>query len=162
MNSTVVQFLDALNPGALWVTGSGLVRHANRAAQDAALTLGGALVDPDLARAVRATVLDSAPRSVDALGLYSAEIGQFLQFRCQVLQDLSGDGAFVIIDAGIEDEAPVRRATDCRQVPLSATSVVGMAHQSELERRHNRRVTGPRRMAEHSPRVVQPQHCPAE
>ena len=54
MNSTVVQFLDALNPGALWVTGSGLVRHANRAAQDAALTLGGALVDPDLARAVRA------------------------------------------------------------------------------------------------------------
>jgi len=162
MNSTVVQFLDALTPGALWVTGSGLVRHANQAAHDAGLTMGGALVDPDLARAVRAIALGAEPRSVDAMGLYSPESGQFLQFRCQVLRALFGDGAFVIVDADFENERSMRGAPDCRQVPLSDPSVSGQSHRKALERRHNRQVTGPRRMAEHSLRVVQPQHCPAE
>jgi len=162
MNSTVVQFLDALNPGALWVTGSGLVRYANRAAHDAGLTMGDAIVDPDLARAVRATVLDSAFRSVEAVGPYSSECGQFPQFRCQVLRAPSGDGALVIIDGDFADEGALRRAADCRQVPLSDLSLSGRAPQLGLERRHNRRVTGPRRMAEHSRRVVQPQHRPAE
>lgn len=155
MNSTVVQFLDALGPGALWVNAAGHVRHANRVARGTGLTLGGAIVDPDLARAVKATALDTAPRTVDALGLYSPGSAQFVQFRCQVLRAAHGDGAIVFIEGEGHGGPVVRDSEDCRQVPLPGPCVDLRAHQNAFEQRHNRRVTGQRRMS-------QAQHRPAE
>jgi hypothetical protein len=98
MHSTLAELLENLKPGLLWVSGAGVVRYANGdAAARTGLAPGRKLYDPDLLRAVNATVSGRAPRAITVSGTPSQQGGPIPELKCRVIPGLSADDAFVLI-----------------------------------------------------------------
>ena len=98
MHATLIELLENLKPGLLWVRIDGAVRYANReAAARTGLAVGRKLCDPDLARAVTAAVAGRMPRMVTAVGHPSQPGGAAPELQCRVVPGFSSDDAFVLI-----------------------------------------------------------------
>ncbi len=100
MHATLVELLENLKPGLLWVGRDGAVRYANGdASQRTGLVPGRRLYDPDLARAVTGAVAAKAPHEVRAYGVPAQQGGPVPELQCRVVPGLSADDAFVLIAA---------------------------------------------------------------
>lgn len=97
MHPTLVELLENLKPGLLWVQRDGLVRFANAdAVRRTGLVVGRRLYDPDLVKAVAAAVATQTPGAVNAVG---GGGGTASEISCRVLPGLSRDDAFVLLAA---------------------------------------------------------------
>lgn len=98
MHPTMIELLEQLPQGLLWVGSDGVVRHANRAAvRTVGLLAGRRLEHHELARAVVATAVDGRERQV-RLPLATSVSGVSLaEVDCRVLPGLDGDDAFVLL-----------------------------------------------------------------
>lgn len=99
MHSSLAELLENMKSGLLWVQRDGVVRYANGiAAARTGLAPGRKIYDPDLAKAVAATVAGQAPRVVSAIGAGSAQPGGVsTELACRVIPGLARDDAFVLI-----------------------------------------------------------------
>lgn len=97
MHASLAELLENLKPGLLWVTRDGVVRYANAdAANRTGLATGRRIYDPDLSRAVVASVTGRVPRTVSAAGApVDGAVGS--ELKCRVIPGLSSDDAFVLI-----------------------------------------------------------------
>lgn len=111
MRFDYADLLDKENPGLLWVSRQGMVRHANAcAASQTALSAGQSLYDPDLARAVDSVAKRGVPVEVTAMGSYCAGDRTFKELRCRVIPGTTPDDVFVII--GTVDTVQRPKAAD--------------------------------------------------
>jgi hypothetical protein len=102
MHSSLAELLENMKSGLLWVQRDGVVRYANgNAAARTGLAPGRKIYDPDLAKAVAATVAGQAPRVVSAIGASGAQAaGAPAELACRVIPGLARDDAFVLIGKG--------------------------------------------------------------
>ncbi|MFO1270867.1 MAG: sensor histidine kinase [Rubrivivax sp.] len=98
MHSSLAELLENLKSGLLWVQRDGVVRYANgNASARTGLAPGRKVYDPDLARAVAATVAGQAPRVVNAVASHPGSENGTQSLACRVLPGLARDDAFVLI-----------------------------------------------------------------
>jgi len=98
MHASLTELLENLKPGLLWVSREGVVRYANGdATERTGLAIGRKLYDPDLSRAVSATVAAKVPRAVNAMGRAQEAGAGAPDLACRVIPGLSADDAFVLI-----------------------------------------------------------------
>jgi signal transduction histidine kinase len=98
MHASLAELLENLRPGLLWVARDGMVRYANaEAGVRTGLATGRRLFDPDLLRAVEASVAGRVPRAVSAVGLAAAPGAAPAELKCRVIPGLANDDAFVLI-----------------------------------------------------------------
>jgi len=108
MHSTLVELMENLRSGMLWVSRDGIVRYANgEAGARTGLAAGQKLYDPDMARAVHAVVAGRAARGVTAMGSPPQQGGAIPELKCRVIPGLAADDAFVLIgkDPGADHAA---------------------------------------------------------
>lgn len=136
MHASLAELLENLKPGLLWVQRDGLVRYANAdACARTGLAAGRKLYDPDLARALAATVGGQVPRTVNA----AAAGGGPAPLACRVLPGLARDDAFVLIDAGPADGSSFDNLmqvirSDLRDPLRQAAQAVMLAQQPDADR----------------------------
>lgn len=98
MHATLAELLENLKPGLLWVSREGVVRYANGdASARTGLAPGRKLYDPDLSRAVAASVAGQVPRAVKSVGSARAPGDAPSELACRVIPGLTADDAFVLI-----------------------------------------------------------------
>ena len=98
MHASLVELLENLKPGLLWVSRDGVVRYANAdAGVRCGLTTGRQLFDPGLRRAVTEAVADKTARHVASLGVSAGNGAAPRELQCHVLPGLSTDDAFVLV-----------------------------------------------------------------
>ena len=108
MHASLAELLENLKPGLLWVTRDGLVRYANAdASARTGLATGRKLFDPDLVRAVTASITGRVPRAVTAVGTVGAGGAALSELKCRVIPGLANDDAFVLVapDPGQDEGA---------------------------------------------------------
>lgn len=127
MHASLAELLENMKSGLLWVQRDGVVRYANGTASTrTGLAPGRKLYDPDLAKAVAATVAGQAPRAVSAIGASAGgPAGASTELNCRVLPGLARDDAFVLIaneagDGSAYDNLMQVIRSDLRD-PLAAT-----------------------------------------
>jgi signal transduction histidine kinase len=98
MHASLAELLENLKSGLLWVARDGEVRYANaEAGVRTGLATGRRLFDPDLMRAVEASVTGRVPRAVTAVGLPAAPDAAPSELKCRVIPGMAKDDAFVLI-----------------------------------------------------------------
>ena len=98
MNASLAELLENLKSGLLWVARDGAVRYANgEAGTRTGLATGRRLFDPDMKRAVEASVDGRVPRAVTAVGLPATPGAAPAELKCRVIPGLAKDDAFVLI-----------------------------------------------------------------
>ena len=106
MHASVVELLENLKPGLLWVTLDGMVRYANADARArTGLGIGRRLFDHDLTRAVTAVISRGEARAVTATGLTGQDGQARGELKCRVIPGLAGDDAFLLFAPGDEQVA---------------------------------------------------------
>ncbi len=148
MHASLAELLENLRPGMLWVAKDGLVRYANAdAGVRTGLSTGRRLFDPDMSRAVAASVVDKQPREVKAVGLAAGPGKGPSELNCRVIPGLAADDAFVLISpqggkeqgAGFDNlmqairsdvSEPLRKAQ--RALANNATRASGSAEEATL------------------------------
>ena len=99
MHASLAELLENLKPGLLWVARGGVVRYSNaEAGVRTGLATGRRLFDPDLLRAVEASVAGRVPRALTSVGLPAAPGGAPTELKCRVIPGLASDDAFVLIN----------------------------------------------------------------
>ncbi len=129
MHSSLAELLENMKSGLLWVQRDGVVRYANGTASvRTGLVPGRKLYDPDLSKAVAATVAGQAPRAVSAIAASGTghQAGVPTELNCRVLPGLARDDAFVLIaddggDGSAYDNLMQVIRSDLRD-PLAATA----------------------------------------
>lgn len=98
MHASLAELLENLKSGLLWVARDGEVRYANAdAGMRTGLATGRRLFDPDLMRAVAASVAGRVPRTVSAVGLPAAPGDAPTELKCRVIPGMAKDDAFILI-----------------------------------------------------------------
>lgn len=104
MHASLAELLENLKPGLLWVARDGTVRYANGTATTrTGLATGRKLYDPDLLRAVVASISARVPRQVKSVALVARTPGSpgsdtpEGELSCRVIPGLATDDAFVLI-----------------------------------------------------------------
>lgn len=98
MHASLAELLENLKPGLLWVTRDGMVRYANAdASARTGLATGRRLFDPDLTRAVAASIAGRVPRAVAAAGMMGTDGEPPSELKCRVIPGLANDDAFVLV-----------------------------------------------------------------
>lgn len=106
MHASLVELLENLKPGLLWVTRDGMVRYANaNASARTGLATGRRLYDPGLTSAVAASIAGRVPRAVAAVGVMGSNGEPPSELKCRVIPGLANDDAFVLVAADLgQDE----------------------------------------------------------
>jgi hypothetical protein len=98
MHASLIELLENLKPGLLWVARDGVVRYANADAMArCGLSAGKRVFDPELLRAVSASVADRQTRQVSAIGASAGPGKPMRQLQCSIWPGLSHDDAFVLV-----------------------------------------------------------------
>lgn len=109
MHASLVELLENMRTGLLWVSKDGVVRYANGdAGTRTGLVPGRKLYDPDLARTVAQAVAAKGPQQVTALGAPRQPGGAIPELACRVIPGFTADDAFVLI--GQEDDGDPHEA----------------------------------------------------
>jgi len=98
MNTTLVELLENMKPGLLWVTRDGNVRYSNADAADrTGLAQGRRIFEPALQRAVASVAGGQGPATVHFAGI-PADFGAVAPtLECRVLPGFTKDDTFVLI-----------------------------------------------------------------
>lgn len=98
MHTTLVELLENMKPGLLWVNREGVVRYANAdATERTGLAQGRRIFEPVLQRAVAAAGSGQGPATVQFSGI-PADFGAVApMLECRVLPGFAKDDAFVLI-----------------------------------------------------------------
>lgn len=106
MHASVVELLENVKPGLLWVTLDGMVRYANAdASARTGLGIGRRLCDLDLTRAVVDVISRGEPRAVIATGLTGKDGQPRGELKCRLIPGLAGDDAFLLLAPEDEQDA---------------------------------------------------------
>ncbi len=98
MHTTLVELLENMKPGLLWVNREGSVRYANAdATERTGLAQGRRIFEPALQRAVAAAGTGQGPATVHFSGIPSDFGAVAPTLECRVLPGFAKDDAFVLI-----------------------------------------------------------------
>lgn len=98
MHTTLVELLENMKPGLLWVNREGSVRYANADAMErTGLAQGRRLFEPALQRAVAAAGTGQGPTTVHFTGIPGDFGAVAPTLECRVLPGFAKDDAFVLI-----------------------------------------------------------------
>jgi len=98
MHASVLELLENVKPGLLWVTLEGVVRYANpEASARTGLGIGHRLCDLVLTRAVSDVIARGEPRAFITTSLGGPDGQPRGELKCRVIPGLAGDDAFLLL-----------------------------------------------------------------
>lgn len=98
MHATLVELLENMKPGLLWVNREGVVRYANAdATERTGLSQGRRIFEPSLQRAVAAVGAGEAPSTVHFSGIPTDFGAVAPTLECKVMPGFAKDDVFVLI-----------------------------------------------------------------
>lgn len=135
MHNSLVEWLEHLKPGLIWVGADGTVRHASRQGQRCTgLATGARVADRQLAQAVVTASLGAVDRQLSL----SPRGGAVPEVKCRVIPGLDGDDAFVLVGDGPDeasglDSLPQTIRLDLRDPLRAARAALSVARHAQSQ-----------------------------